>query len=83
MWQGQYDAALVRVVCLEIPHEAGSLDRRPAECKLDAFVSGRSAIQVEENETCTVAPSDVVDDLVEGLLAVNRRVDTQSVVQEA
>ena len=83
MGQRYHDAAFVGIVHLKIPRQAAALNRRSTQRELDTLIPGRSAVQVEQDEAGAVAASDVVHDLVEGLLAVHRRIEAKPIVQEA
>src|SRR3954468_4095438 len=84
VWQRDDNPALLCVVRYEIPSEAaGRLDRGSTQCDLGSFISGRRAIQVEQHEAGAIAATNVVDDLVEGLRAVKRRIEPKAVVEEA
>src|SRR5256885_2781133 len=72
----------MRVVRLEIPRETGALNRASAERNLDAFIPRSCSVQVEQDEAGAIAPSNVVDNLIEGLLAINRGVESQPVLKE-
>src|SRR4029079_4313410 len=66
-----------------VPREAAGENRGRAQRKLQSLIPRLGAVQVEQDVTCGVAATDVVDDLVLGLLTIERRVKSKPVVQEA
>ena len=73
----------VVVIGNEIPRETVGEYRRCSDRQLQAGVSGFRSVEIEEDVARCIASPDVVYDLVFGLLAIDRRVDTKPVVKEA
>src|SRR5258705_2113319 len=76
-------ASRVGVVRLHVPREPVLLYRRSAKGKFHTRVLCFGTVEIEQNETRAVAAPDVVDDLVQGPLAVNSRIYSKPVAEEA
>src|SRR5665647_899691 len=83
MWKRQRLAMRLLEVREEIPREVVADYRRCSESQLESLIPRFGTVQVEQDVPGGIAATNIVYDLILRLLAVERRIETKSVLKKA